>query len=51
MAFALVGLVVNAGVTTLAAHWMPAVFAKIVGLGVAFGVNFWMNNSVVFRLT
>lgn len=49
MAFALLGLVVNTGVTTLAAIWLAGVLAKIAGIGVAFGVNFWMNNSLVFR--
>lgn len=49
MAFALLGLVVNTGVTTLAAVWLPGTLAKIAGIGVAFGVNFWMNNSFVFQ--
>lgn len=47
--FALVGLVVNTGVTIVAASWLPTVLAKVVGIGVAFGVNFWINNSVVFH--
>lgn len=49
MAFALLGLAVNTGVTSLAAVWLADVPAKIAGIGVAFGVNFWMNNSLVFR--
>ena len=49
MGFALVGLVVNTGVTTLAAAWLPGALAKVAGIGVAFGANFWMNNSLVFR--
>lgn len=49
MAFALVGLVLNTGATTLAAVWLPEVLAKITGIGLAFGANFWMNNSLVFR--
>lgn len=47
--FALVGLAANTGVTALAALWMPGALAKVAGIGVAFGVNFWMNNSLVFR--
>lgn len=48
-ALALIGLAVNAGVTTLAAHHLPALLAKIVGIGAAFALNFGMNNAVVFR--
>ncbi len=49
MGFALAGLVVNTGVTILAALWLPGALAKVAGIGVAFGANFWMNNSLVFR--
>lgn len=49
MVFALLGLVVNTGVTSLAAVWLVDVLAKIAGIGMAFGVNFWINNSLVFR--
>lgn len=49
MAFAAVGLVVNTGVTSLAAIFTPDMIAKIIGILTTFGVNFWMNNSVVFR--
>ena len=48
---ALVGLLVNAGVTVLAEQRLgvPPVAAKIVGIGVAFSVNFMLNLLVVFR--
>lgn len=49
LAFALLGLVVNTGVTSLVAVWLADMLAKITGIGVAFGMNFWMNNSLVFR--
>lgn len=48
MTFALVGLVVNTGITVLAAYWLPDVLAKVTGIGVAFSANFWLNNTVVF---
>lgn len=51
MAFAVVGLVINTSVTSLAALSLPELLAKTVGILVAFGVNFWMNNSVVFRVS
>ena len=35
MGFALAGLVVNTGVTTLAAVWLPGAMAKVAGIGVA----------------
>lgn len=47
-AAALVGLVVNTGATVTAALWLPEAFAKVAGIGVAFGANFWMNDAVVF---
>lgn len=47
-AFALVGLAVNTGVTVAAAHWLPGAMAKTIGIGVAFGVNFWLNHAIVF---
>ena len=47
--FALVGLAVNTGVTVAAAAWLPELLAKVVGIGAAFGANFWMNNAIVFR--
>jgi putative flippase GtrA len=47
---AVFGLLVNVSVTLLAAHLgLPPVFAKILGVGVAFLVNFWINLRVVFR--
>jgi putative flippase GtrA len=48
---ALVGLAVNVGVTLVAAELLgvPAVLAKIVGIGTAFTVNFLLNLLVVFR--
>lgn len=47
-AFATIGLAVNTGVTVAAALWLPDALAKTAGIGVAFGVNFWLNHSVVF---
>ena len=37
--FALLGLAVSTGVTTLAALWMPGALAEVAGIGGAFGVN------------
>lgn len=49
LAFAVIGLAINAGVTTVAAFHCPDAMAKVLGIGIAFGVNFLMNNFVVFR--
>ena len=49
---ALVGLAVNVSVTlTILQHFdrLPAIVAKIGGIGVAFFVNFALNQWVVFR--
>ena len=48
--FACVGLLVNVGVTWAVATQLPIapVIAKIMGIGVAFGLNFLMNTFVVF---
>lgn len=48
-AFASVGLLVNTGATVAAATHLPSTLAKVAGIGLAFGVNFWMNNAVVFH--
>lgn len=48
-ALALIGLAVNAGVTTFAAYYLPALLAKVIGIGATFMLNFGMNNAVVFR--
>lgn len=47
----LVGLAVNTGVTSLAAYVLalPPVWAKVLGIGVAFAVNFSVNLLVTFR--
>lgn len=51
LAFALLGLTVNSGVTALAAALLPvhATLAKALGVGVAFGANYAMNARWVFR--
>ena len=52
LAAALVGLSVNVGVTLLILRHVdavPAVLAKVGGIGVAFFVNFFLNQWVVFR--
>ena len=51
LAFALVGLVINASVTVLAAALLPipALLAKLAGIGTAFAFNFAFNLLVVFR--
>lgn len=52
IAAALIGLAVNVSVTlTILQHFdqLPAVLAKIGGIGVAFFVNFALNQWVVFR--
>lgn len=52
-AAALVGLAVNVGVTVFAAtvlHFPPG-FAKLVGIGTAFLLNFALNAGIVFRGT
>lgn len=50
-AFALVGLTVNMGTTLGIIHWLgvPPFAAKVVGIGVAFLVNFALNATFVFR--
>lgn len=52
-AVALVGLAANVGVTVLAATvlHLPPGFAKLVGIGTAFLLNFALNTGVVFRGT
>lgn len=51
MAFACVGLAVNAGMTWWLAQVLPlhATLAKAGGVAVAFGINFVMNTRLVFR--
>jgi putative flippase GtrA len=51
LVFALIGLVINASVTTLAAVMLPipAILAKLAGIGTAFAFNFLVNLLVVFR--
>ena len=48
---ALIGLAVNLGITLAGVYWLgiPPVPAKIVGIGVAFLVNFALNLRIVFR--
>jgi len=48
---ALGGLIVNVAVTLAGSLWLgiAPVLAKIVGVGTAFLVNFWLNLRVVFR--
>jgi putative flippase GtrA len=50
-AFALVGLTVNVGVTVAGVAWLGLLplLAKIIGIGVAFLLNFALNAFVVFR--
>ncbi len=50
LAFALLGLGINTGVTALAAAVLPlhATLAKVLGVGVAFGANYAMNTRWVF---
>lgn len=51
VAFALIGLAVNSGVTVAAIHFahIAPLLAKIGGIGVAFLLNFSLNYLVVFR--
>jgi putative flippase GtrA len=51
LVFALVGLVINASVTTVvaAAFPVPPIVAKLCGIAVAFVFNFLLNLLVVFR--
>lgn len=48
---ALLGFVVNVGVTTLMARavGLPPIVAKLIGIGLAFFVNFALNAAFVFR--
>jgi putative flippase GtrA len=48
---ALIGLMVNVGITLLGVFVMglPPLAAKVVGIGIAFFVNFLINLRVVFR--
>jgi putative flippase GtrA len=45
------GLLVNVSVTLAGSLWLgiAPVLAKIVGVGTAFLVNFWLNLRIVFR--
>ena len=49
-AFALMGMMVNVGVTVAVAvlTGAPAVASKLVGIGTAFLLNFWVNSAFVF---
>jgi putative flippase GtrA len=51
LVFAVAGATVNVGVTSLGALALgvPALAAKVVGIGTAFLVNFWLNCRLVFR--
>lgn len=48
---ALGGLLVNVSITLAASLYLgiPPVLAKLVGVGTAFLVNFWLNQRIVFR--
>jgi putative flippase GtrA len=48
---ALGGLLVNVSVTLLGSLYLGiyAVLAKVLGVGCAFLVNFWLNSRIVFR--
>ena len=48
---ALIGLTVNVGVTTIGTIIvaLPAILAKLLGIGVAFLINFFINLKLVFR--
>jgi putative flippase GtrA len=45
------GLIVNVSVTLMGSLYLgiPPVLAKIVGVGTAFLLNFWLNLRIVFR--
>jgi putative flippase GtrA len=45
------GLIVNVSVTLIGSLYlgMPPVLAKLVGVGTAFLLNFWLNLRIVFR--
>jgi putative flippase GtrA len=45
------GLLVNVSVTLVGSLYLAIapVLAKLVGVGTAFLVNFWLNNRIVFR--
>jgi putative flippase GtrA len=45
------GLIVNVSVTLVGSLYLgiPPVLAKIVGVGIAFLLNFWLNLRIVFR--
>ena len=49
--FALIGLGVNVSVTVLSITMaqLGPIVAKILGIGVAFFMNFWLNSVIVFR--
>jgi len=49
--FAILGLVINAGVTVWCVQMagFPASIAKVFGIGVAFVFNFSVNAAIVFR--
>lgn len=50
LGFAILGAVINVGITTLAAAGglSPAI-AKVIGIGIAFFFNFAVNRWIVFR--
>jgi putative flippase GtrA len=52
LAGALIGWAVNVAVTVTVARLfgVPPVLAKIVGIGLAFSINFLLNRLVVFRV-
>jgi putative flippase GtrA len=45
------GMAINVSITLIGSLWLesPPVVAKVVGCGVAFLLNFWVNLRVVFR--
>ena len=48
---AIIGLAINVGVTVAGVYWLglPPIVAKIVGIGMAFLINFGLNAGIVFR--
>jgi len=51
MAGALVGLIINVSVTSMGMFLagLPALAAKVVGIGIAFIANFLINTHIVFQ--
>ena len=52
LCFALVGLLINVGVTLISVNYFDTtpIYSKLIGIGTAFIINFFLNLCVVYKV-